>query len=400
MRCAGKPAPVPLVPGPAAAVRLAARPLMPVLLAVVLLGSGLLAGCSGGPGRAGAAPSPSRSGERIAGGPRGRAQRVASLAGGHGGPGGAIVFAPAGGGPGGGGEPVIVFASGTSGGSGGRPPVAVGPIPPVTATRPVVMPLDSYGLISSQEQSTLAAAAIALTQRCMAARGFVFTQASAADNGLATLQQIETAALGLTSLTRAQAYGYATPGSGSGQAGPGLAVLAQGSAGGFVPAGFGGPGGPAGGTHSPAWTAALDGTAARPGCLRQAQSVLYGSAGDGDPVSTLAFQAAGWAQNDPRVKVVIGAWSACMAGRGFRYTEPDAPALHRWPKAPTRTEIATAVADVTCKQRVNLVNTLLTVEAAYQQALVGQNLAELSRLQSDAAVVLQRARALLASQAG
>jgi len=385
MRCAGRPPPVPLVTA---------------LLAALLLAGGLLAGCSAGPGRAGGRPSPSRSGERFSGGPRGRAQRAAALARGHGGPVSAIVIAPAGGGPGGGGVPVVVFASGPSGGSGGRPPVTVGRIPPVTATRPVVMPLEGYGLISSQEQSTLAAAAIALTQRCMAARGFVFTQASAADNGLATLQQIETAALGLTSMARAQAYGYATPGSGSGQPGPGLTVLAQGSAGGFVPAGFGGPAGPAGGTHAPAWTAALDGTGARPGCLRQAQSVLYGSAGGGDPLSTLAFQAAGWAQNDPRVKVVIQAWSACMAGRSFHYTEPDAPALHRWPKAPTRTEIATAVADVTCKQRVNLVNTLLTVEAAYQQALISQNLAELAGLQSDAAGVLQRARALLASPAG
>ncbi len=50
---------------------------------------------------------------------------------------------------------------------------------------------------------------------------------------------------------------------------------------------------------------------------------------------------------------------------------------------------------MTCKQQVNLVNTWLTVEAAYQGVLVGQDLATLSQLQANFKEILQRAENLL-----
>jgi hypothetical protein len=57
------------------------------------------------------------------------------------------------------------------------------------------------------------------------------------------------------------------------------------------------------------------------------------------------------------------------------------------------------VADVKCKTQTNLVNTWLTVEAAYQQALIRQNLAALAQLQSHFAPLLRRAQAALTSPA-
>ncbi|MGO9082380.1 MAG: hypothetical protein ACLQDY_25690, partial [Streptosporangiaceae bacterium] len=45
--------------------------------------------------------------------------------------------------------------------------------------------------------------------------------------------------------------------------------------------------------------------------------------------------------------------------------------------------------------RVNFVNTWLTVEAAYQQALISQNLTELARLQASFGRLLQRAETVL-----
>lgn len=291
---------------------------------------------------------------------------------------------------------MIVFGSGPAGGSDGRPQVSPGQIPLPGSAVPIAMPLDNYELISGQQQNTLAVAATLLTQRCMAARGFTYSRASAADNGLASLQQIETSSLGLTSLTQAQAYGYATPGAGTGR-GPRLAVLAAGVAGGFVPPGVGGVPGDSSkpGKQPPAWTAALDGGVSEPGCLSQAQALLYGS-GSSDPVPQLAFQAASWTESDPRVTAVVRAWAGCMASHGYRYSQPVGAALHAWPNQPTPAEIATAVADVTCKRQVNLASTWLAVEAAYQQALVGQNLTQLSQIQASYGGVLQRAAALLA----
>lgn len=50
---------------------------------------------------------------------------------------------------------------------------------------------------------------------------------------------------------------------------------------------------------------------------------------------------------------------------------------------------------VTCKAQTNLTNTWLTVEAAYQLALIDQNLTALSQLQSSFKGLLQRAEALV-----
>jgi hypothetical protein len=150
------------------------------------------------------------------------------------------------------------------------------------------------------------------------------------------------------------------------------------------------------GQQPPAWTAALDGGVSEPGCLSQAQALLYGS-GSGDPVPQLAFQAASWTESDPRVTAVVRAWAGCMASHGYRYSQPVKAALHAWPKRPSRAEIATAVADVRCKRQVNLARIWLAVEAAYQQALVGQNLTQLSQIQASYGGVLQRAAALLAA---
>jgi len=194
-------------------------------------------------------------------------------------------------------------------------------------------------------------------------------------------------------LTQAASYGYGQPNTGGGpQAGP--AFL-----GGF--ASFGDLA-----KLPPTWTVALLGFAPgarigriqQPGCLQQAGSLLYGrGAGLSDPVPNIAIQASQWTQTDPRITAVEAAWARCMAARGYdKYRNPQQAAYASWPRTPTARETATAVADVTCKDRVNLINTWLTVESAYQQVLIGRDLATLSQLQASFAKILQRAEQLLA----
>ena len=123
---------------------------------------------------------------------------------------------------------------------------------------------------------------------------------------------------------------------------------------------------------------------------------LYGSGGGlSDPVPQIAIQSATWTQSDPRVEAVDAAWSRCMALRGYKYNSPQQAAGAHWPSKPTPTETATAEADVACKQAVNLDNTWLAVEAAYQAALIGQDLTTLANLQGSFAKMLNRAEALL-----
>lgn len=292
-----------------------------------------------------------------------------------------------------------------AGGSGTRPQISVGRIPPASSGQSIVMPLDSYQQVISQQQAALAAVTVLLIHRCMQEAGFSYPAVPQPANGERLLQSIEQPAEGPISLAQAETYGFGQPKAQPGRNGP---------SGGRAP-----PGGQSGviicgnfgcvplqdmRKHSHAWIGALLGTfpGARvrarphPGCLETSQVQLSGRRPIGtDPLPELASQAVLWTRSDPRILAVQRSWSACMAARGYTYQTVLQPEQRRWPSTPTRAEIATAVADVSCKTRVNLPNTWLAVEAAYQRALIAENLALLSQLQTNFGVLLHRAETLL-----
>jgi hypothetical protein len=300
---------------------------------------------------------------------------------------------------GGGGVAVSLIGGGAGiGGGGSRPKITLPPIPPASSNQPIAMPLESYQAIATQQQEALAEASSLLTQRCMASRGFTDSaSASQTYTSVATLEQIETAGTGLTSAARARTFGFGRP-KGSQPAGPGII--------GFV-------GATAFGDAlkvSKAYTEALYGFSPGGGpaprgqvsCLRLATQQTYGALSgepDPDPVPQIAQQAVHFTQTDPLIGAADRAWSRCMARHYYHYATPGQVEGRRWPSPPTRAEIRTAEADVACKTQANLLNTWLTVEAAYQQALIAQNLAALSQLQANFAPLLQRAEAALASPA-
>ena len=337
----------------------------------------LLAGCTGAPRSAGHHGRPAL----FPPGRRGRIpQRVVIFSGG-----GAL-----------GGGPVLFIGGG--GGGGSRPKITVPPIPPAHSSLPIAMPLEAYQAISTQQQETLADASNLLIQHCMAARGFEDTSsASSPMSSVASLGQVEAAGAGLTSLTQARTFGFAHPkGTGSAPSGPQII--------GFVNAAGFGQSLKAGRAYAEALFGFGPGSGTGPGghvsCLQQASKAVYGAqVGEPvpDPVPQIAEQAASFTQTDPRIRAVTRAWSACMARHYYHYSSPSQVEGHHWRTPPNRAEIATAVADVTCKTQVNLLNTWLAVEAAYQQALIGQNVATLSQLQANFAPLLRRADAALAA---
>jgi hypothetical protein len=295
-----------------------------------------------------------------------------------------------------GGGPVFFIGAGPAHGS--RPKITVPPIPPANSSLTIAMPLEAYQAISTQQQEALADASNELVQHCMAARGFDDTSSTSPPfSSVATLAQVEAAGAGLTSITQARTFGFARPkGTGSGPSGPQII--------GFVSAAGFGQSLKAGRAYAEALFGFGPGTGSGPGghlgCLQQASKAVYGQLfGEPvpDPVPQIAEQAASYTQTDPRVRAVIRAWSACMARHFYHYASPSQVEGHGWKTPPNRAEIATAVADVTCKAQVNLLNTWLAVEAAYQQALIGQNLATLSQLQANFAPLLRRANAALAA---
>jgi hypothetical protein len=299
-----------------------------------------------------------------------------------------------------GGVAVSLIGGGGSGGRGSRPKISVPPVPPASSNQPIAMPLEAYQAVATQQQQALAEASNLLAQRCMAARGFTDSASTSQTyTSVATLEQIETAGAGLTSAAQARTFGFGRPkGPGSSPTGPQII--------GFV-------GATAFGDAlkvSKAYTEALYGFSPGGGpaprgqvsCLRLATQETYGSLNgerDPDPVPQIAQQAVSFTQTDPLIRTADRAWSRCMASRHYHYATPGQVEGRRWPSAPTRAEIRTARADVACKAQANLLNTWLTVEAAYQQALIAQNLAALSQLQANFAPLLRRAEAALASPA-
>jgi hypothetical protein len=297
-----------------------------------------------------------------------------------------------------GGAPAIFI--GGVGGGGSRPKITVPPIPPVGSSLPIPMPLDAYQAISTQQQEALADASALLIQRCMAARGFEDTStASPPFSTVVTLEQIETAGAGLTRVAQARTFGFVHPkNTGSQPAGPQII--------GIVGAVGFGQSLKAGRAYAEALYGFGPGTGTGPGghlgCSQQAGREVYGPIfGEpaSDPVPQIAAQAVTFTQSDPRIHAVDRAWSRCMARHFYLYSTPQQLEERHWRSPPYRAEIATAVADVTCKAQTNLLNTWLAVEAAYQQALIGQNLAALSQLQDSFAPLLRRANAALAASA-
>src|SRR5215470_17075557 len=300
-----------------------------------------------------------------------------------------------GGGAAGGGQ---VFFIGAGPAHGSRPKITVPPIPPTDSSLTIAMPLEAYQAISTQQQEALADASTLLVQHCMAARGFEDTSSGTGPlSNVGTLGQVEAAGAGLTSLTQARVFGFARPkGTGSGQSGPQII--------GFVSAAGFGQSLKAGRAYAEALLGFGPGIGSGPGghlrCLQQASKQVYGKLfGEPvpDPVPQIAEQAASYTQTDPRTRAVDRAWSACMARHFYHYASPSQVEGHHWKSPPNKAEIATAVADVTCKAKTNLLNTWLAVEAAYQQALIAQNLATLSQLQANFAPLLRRANAALAA---
>ena len=284
----------------------------------------------------------------------------------------------------------------------GRPQITAGPVPAAGSGQAIVLPLEAYEQIASLAHDTGLAAFGLLVQRCMQAKGFSYPIVPQPSDSLAELRAVENQPVGLTGLAQAQAHGYGKP---SGIIVPtgrdGLSVFSL-----DLPRGMSMRALP----RHPAWASALLGGDApgappsawqRRGCYQTVQAQLTRRTSRlTDPVPALAAQAAQWAQSDPRVLATQRAWSRCMAARGYNYQTPLQPQTRRWPKTPTPAEIATATADVTCKRRVNLPNTVLAIEAAYQQALLSQNLPAFTHLQTGFRSLLQRAENLLGAPAG
>ncbi|WP_157553434.1 hypothetical protein [Jiangella gansuensis] len=264
----------------------------------------------------------------------------------------------------------LLLAMGACAGSQGDDDVAV-PADPAPAARAansvasppagtLVLPLDAYAFSAAEDQ-VLGQAAEAAVIACFEARGFdaadahplPFTRAVADDASARHERRYS-----VTDPDVAARHGYHPPDT--------TDVREEFYA-----------------SHTEPELAALvgSGDGAPDGCLHQAEAAT--TAGDeaalraGEELVS-EVQADAWhgAMADPRVVEAFRAWSACMAEAGYRYDAPmDANDDPTWWRTDTASaeEIATATADVACKESTGLIPVWSEVEAEYQAELIAQH---------------------------
>ena len=141
------------------------------------------------------------------------------------------------------------------------------------------------------------------------------------------------------------------------------------------------------------------------GCVGEAYRKLLangGTPGDPDVSAEIDGQSLSRSISDPRVVAVFREWSGCMKSKGFSYGMPFDPVNDRRfnTPAPSADEIATAQADVSCKQRYNVVGVWFAVDSALQEQAIEHNAQQLSDVKTGMDQELRTAAAILGSPAG
>jgi hypothetical protein len=113
-----------------------------------------------------------------------------------------------------------------------------------------------------------------------------------------------------------------------------------------------------------------------------------------DSITVKAWQES---KTHPQVVAVIAEWSRCMKTAGYDFPTPlevESPAwsLHG---PVTEAEIATAVADVRCKQQTNLIGIWFAVESDYENQIIPQHLDDLQRIKAAWTDAARRAAQIL-----
>ncbi|WP_405856515.1 hypothetical protein OG361_23465 [Streptomyces sp. NBC_00090] len=116
------------------------------------------------------------------------------------------------------------------------------------------------------------------------------------------------------------------------------------------------------------------------GCGREGYLRLY--AEKKEPVELLYVfgmesESSSRAQESPKVAKAVKAWSACMAEKGYRVTDPVSPQAALGLKSEvdfgSAKAIAAAKQDVACKKRTDLVALWYTAEAGFQKKLMEEH---------------------------
>ncbi|WP_433893354.1 hypothetical protein [Streptomyces sp. CA-111067] len=123
------------------------------------------------------------------------------------------------------------------------------------------------------------------------------------------------------------------------------------------------------------------------GCRGEAATAMgaYDDPSASQTASDIASGSYAASAKDPAVRKATGAWSACMRAKGFDYPTPmDALGDNAFLSgaAPSARELATAKADMACKDSTGLLDTWFAAESRIQRGMIASRQADLTRLKS------------------
>lgn len=236
-------------------------------------------------------------------------------------------------------------------------PPSIPSVPQLATMRGQALPLepymlqpDAFGKIQAARQSQVAA--------CMQGRGFDYRPVEAASPGKSQSEMRY-----ILDAEQAGVYGYHAPEQGQAPRDP---------------------------ERSPEEWAALMGRdggdgARSGGCFAEVDDRFATRGGivqDDELVVRINLESSSRTLEDSRLRDAFTQWSACMRSQGFAYATPlEASEDPKWggDKA-TPDEIATALADIDCMTRNNVVGVWFAVESAYQKQEIEQNFEKLEQI--------------------
>jgi hypothetical protein len=273
----------------------------------------------------------------------------------------------------------LACAACTSGSPPPEPEPALGPVPRVTSGADLVLPLDAY-ILNQGEYVAVQRAVWRLTGGCVRRFGGRYTASEASfTSDVPQLDNLNERRYGLLSAASAARFGYDWPGRGDREKDrssgwdptPNEKFLVVGATGDFAVV-----------KNLPA---DAEGRRLRPdGCAGEAWRALASGSPervDLELADNLRGQLNDRSKEDSRVRAAMSQWSACMAASGYTYATIWEPNNTDWPAPPGPEEIATARADVACKERTNLAGIWFAVETAYQRRAIERYAEPLKALQ-------------------
>ncbi|MFJ1751600.1 hypothetical protein [Kitasatospora sp. NPDC088134] len=253
---------------------------------------------------------------------------------------------------------------------------------------PPALPIEGY-LQSNGDRAQVMRASKALVKNCMARFGFDYKVSagttSAPDGNLANRPR----RYGMTDPAFVAKYGYHLPGDVNGSPSPPAPEPMSDAAyrvfigdadpalAGKVPATVAGQAVPAG------------------GCSGEAKRKLQ-VGDDQAPAEEINMASFHRSLSDAKVVAVFAAWSDCMKQSGYSYKSPLDPLATLTGGTLSPTEIATATADVRCKQSVDLVAVWSGVEAGIQKQMIAEKEVVLSDAKKRQEATLKLAAGTLA----